>query len=94
MKGFPDFIFYYLQNFTHVQTSNSHWFRLEKIRDLGVKTLDEDDLIALLEKSGSKGIKRAASEDDEGEEEEETKPKPKAKKQKGSEEDDKPKKEN
>ncbi|KAE8441558.1 hypothetical protein EG329_004677 [Mollisiaceae sp. DMI_Dod_QoI] len=57
--------------------------KLEKIEDLGLKTVDEDEFVALIEAGGGK--KRAADdeddEDDEGEEEEEEKPK-KTKKQK------------
>ncbi|CZR62628.1 uncharacterized protein PAC_12525 [Phialocephala subalpina] len=56
--------------------------KLEKIEELGVKTVDEDGLVALIEGGGSK--KRPASDDDEedeDEEEEEEKPK-KGKKQK------------
>lgn len=56
--------------------ANAKLHRLEKIEELGLKTVDEDGLVALIEAGGSK--KRPASdddEDDEDEEEEEEKPK-------------------
>ncbi|TVY54435.1 DNA ligase, partial [Lachnellula suecica] len=52
--------------------------KLEQIESLGIKTLDEDELIEMLERGG---VKRSADDDDEDEEEEEEKP-AKAKKQK------------
>ncbi|EHK96576.1 BRCT [Glarea lozoyensis ATCC 20868] len=58
--------------------------KLEKIEELGIKVIDEDELVAMLEGSGL-GTKREAEDDeeeeDEEEEEEEEKP-TKAKKQK------------
>jgi hypothetical protein len=49
--------------------------RLLQIEDLGLKTLDEDDLIALLE-GGSSGVVKRESSDEEAES------RPKSKKQK------------
>lgn len=49
--------------------------RLLQIEDLGLKTLDEDDLIALLEGGTYGGVKRESSD-------EEAAPPPKPKKQK------------
>jgi BRCT domain type II-containing protein len=58
-------------------------YRLEQIEELNVKTMDEDELIAMLEAGGSSGKRGASDEDDDEEEEEEEKPKKKpTKKQK------------
>ena len=58
--------------------------RLLKIEELGLKTLDEDELIKMLEAGSGSGAKREASDedDDEAEEEEEDNQKPLAKRAK------------
>lgn len=51
--------------------------KLEKIEELGLKTVNEDGLVAMLQKGGS-----GAADDEEKEEEEEEKPKAKKQKRK------------
>lgn len=55
-------------------------YRLEKIEELGLKTVDEDGLVALIE--GGAGTKRAAEDDEDDEDEEESEEEEKPKKSK------------